>query len=126
MALLAAVQCCCLQLLPLGPLQTTLDGLLLRMQLWSADEALQLSHMGMGTYLGDTSVQTDEAVVDALLYSVTHGWNVIDTGALTGVDWLYVLLQGGGAGLVCRLDLQRGCSEGAMSCPCLANLALPL
>lgn len=37
--------------------------------------------MGMGTYLGETDTQTDEAVVDAVLYSVTHGWNVIDTGA---------------------------------------------
>jgi hypothetical protein len=45
-----------------------------------ADERLYLSDMGMGTYLGEADSATDEAVVDALLYSVTHGWNVIDTG----------------------------------------------
>ena len=42
---------------------------------------LTLSSLGMGTYLGAIDDATDEQVLSALLYSVTRGWNVIDTGA---------------------------------------------
>ncbi len=47
-----------------------------------ADQALHLSTLGVGTYLGEADGATDEAVVTALLYTLSHGWNVIDTGAL--------------------------------------------
>ena len=41
---------------------------------------LMLGSMGTGTYLGDPDARTDEAVTTAVIYSVAHGWNVIDTG----------------------------------------------
>lgn len=47
-----------------------------------ADAPLFLSSLGTGTYLGKDDVKTDDAVTAALLFSVTHGWNVIDTGVI--------------------------------------------
>jgi aryl-alcohol dehydrogenase-like predicted oxidoreductase len=41
---------------------------------------LYLSSLGTGTYLGNADDSTDEQVLTALLYAVTRGWNVIDTG----------------------------------------------
>eukprot|EP00195_Chlamydomonas_chlamydogama_P005244 CAMPEP_0202907644 /NCGR_PEP_ID=MMETSP1392-20130828/43368_1 /ASSEMBLY_ACC=CAM_ASM_000868 /TAXON_ID=225041 /ORGANISM="Chlamydomonas chlamydogama, Strain SAG 11-48b" /LENGTH=441 /DNA_ID=CAMNT_0049596647 /DNA_START=275 /DNA_END=1600 /DNA_ORIENTATION=- len=48
---------------------------------WSADEHLQLSSMGVGTYLGDVDRRTDEQVTTAVIHSVAHGWNIIDTAS---------------------------------------------
>jgi hypothetical protein len=46
-----------------------------------------LSGLGMGTYLGELDDATDEAMVAAVLYSVSHGWNVVDTGrTATGMN----------------------------------------
>eukprot|EP00879_Flechtneria_rotunda_P016525 GHRR01017294.1.p1 GENE.GHRR01017294.1~~GHRR01017294.1.p1 ORF type:complete len:503 (+),score=147.23 GHRR01017294.1:667-2175(+) len=42
---------------------------------------LQLSSLGLGTYLGAVDDATDEQVLAALMYSVARGWNVIDTAA---------------------------------------------
>lgn len=41
---------------------------------------LYLSSLGLGTYLGLQDEATDEAVLAAILYSASRGWNVIDTG----------------------------------------------
>lgn len=41
---------------------------------------LYLSSLGTGTYLGNADDSTDEQVLTALLYAVTRGWNVLDTG----------------------------------------------
>lgn len=41
---------------------------------------LQLSSLGLGTYLGPSDDATDEQVIAAVMYSATRGWNVIDTG----------------------------------------------
>ena len=43
-------------------------------------DKLQLSSVGVGTYLGALDARTDEAVAAAVVYSVASGWNVIDTG----------------------------------------------
>ncbi|KAJ9521686.1 hypothetical protein QJQ45_015390, partial [Haematococcus lacustris] len=56
------------------------DSLYKSVKLLMSEEALALSGLGVGTYLGEGDEATDEASVAALLYSVTHGWNVIDTG----------------------------------------------
>lgn len=45
------------------------------------EDALRLSSLGTGTHLGDLDTRTDEAVESAIIYSVTHGWNVIDTAS---------------------------------------------
>ena len=42
---------------------------------------LLLSSLGTGTYLGPADASGDEPQLCALLYSVSRGWNVIDTGA---------------------------------------------
>lgn len=45
------------------------------------DASLTLSSLGMGTYLGASDADTDEAVTSAVLKSIASGWNVIDTAA---------------------------------------------
>lgn len=40
-----------------------------------------VSSLGTGTYLGDANPATDEAVVTAIIYAATHGWNIIDTAS---------------------------------------------
>ncbi|KAL6755522.1 hypothetical protein V8C86DRAFT_2676453 [Haematococcus lacustris] len=57
------------------------DSLYKSVKLLMSEEALALSGLGVGTYLGEGDEATDEASVAALLYSVTHGWNVIDTAS---------------------------------------------
>lgn len=44
------------------------------------EETILLSSLGMGTYLGEADDLTDEQTLCALLFTITHGWNVIDTG----------------------------------------------
>eukprot|EP00198_Chlamydomonas_reinhardtii_P002917 XP_001692253.1 predicted protein [Chlamydomonas reinhardtii] len=44
-------------------------------------DKLQLSSVGVGTYLGALDARTDEAVAAAVVYSVASGWNVIDTAS---------------------------------------------
>ena len=51
--------------------------------------------MGTGTYLGDPDARTDEAVTTAVIYSVAHGWNVIDTGVKV---WHVTCVCEGGGG----------------------------
>lgn len=46
----------------------------------AGDDTLLLSSLGMGTYLGGEDDATDEAQLSALLYSISHGVNVVDTG----------------------------------------------
>eukprot|EP00878_Enallax_costatus_P038896 GHUV01044385.1.p1 GENE.GHUV01044385.1~~GHUV01044385.1.p1 ORF type:complete len:396 (+),score=75.04 GHUV01044385.1:591-1778(+) len=46
-----------------------------------SEDYLQLSSLGLGTYLGASDDVTDEQVVSAVMYSATRGWNVIDTAA---------------------------------------------
>jgi hypothetical protein len=61
------------------------------------DDTLLLSSLGVGTYLGADDEGTDEAQLCALLYSVTHGWNVIDTGGWADGwrdDWCLVWCLG--------------------------------
>ena len=45
------------------------------------DPWLMLSSLGVGTYLGEPSVQDDIAQAAAIILSVHSGWNVIDTAA---------------------------------------------
>lgn len=45
------------------------------------DSKLLLSSLGVGTYLGNNDRQTDEAVSTAIIFSVSHGLNVIDTAS---------------------------------------------
>eukprot|EP00798_Chlamydomonas_sp_ICE-L_P031592 gene31592-6786_t len=42
---------------------------------------LYISSLGIGTYLGPEDCKTDELVTTAVMYSVSHGWNVIDTAS---------------------------------------------
>ncbi|GFH12788.1 ShKT domain-containing protein, partial [Haematococcus lacustris] len=51
------------------------DSLYKSVKLLMSEEALSLSGLGVGTYLGEGDEATDEGSVAALLYSVTHGWN---------------------------------------------------
>ncbi|KAG2423763.1 hypothetical protein HXX76_015039 [Chlamydomonas incerta] len=44
-------------------------------------DKLQLSSLGVGTYLGGLDERTDDAVAAAVIYSVASGWNVIDTAS---------------------------------------------
>jgi len=57
------------------------EGHLKTLKMQPQDELLHISGMGMGTYLGEPDALTDEAVIAALLYTVTHGWNVVDTAS---------------------------------------------
>ena len=45
------------------------------------DPWLYLSSLGVGTYLGTTSLEDDTAATAAIVQSAIHGWNVIDTAA---------------------------------------------
>eukprot|EP00877_Chromochloris_zofingiensis_P007465 jgi/Chrzof1/2972/Cz12g06160.t1 len=45
------------------------------------EETILLSSLGMGTYLGEADDLTDEQTLCALLFTITHGWNVIDTAS---------------------------------------------
>ncbi len=48
-------------------------------QNYRKSHGLILSNVGIGTYLGDTSAQTDALVVDAVKSSIESGINVVDT-----------------------------------------------
>ena len=46
---------------------------------YNSFQNLQLSNVGIGTYLGEPDSQTDNAVKDAVKKSILSGINVIDT-----------------------------------------------
>lgn len=50
----------------------------------SGASGLQLGSIGFGSYLGDSDRKTDDAMESAVIHSVTHGSNVIDTGKTGG------------------------------------------
>jgi aryl-alcohol dehydrogenase-like predicted oxidoreductase len=45
----------------------------------SFDDGLELSSLGIGTYLGKTDPETDEAVENAVIRCIGDGWNVVDS-----------------------------------------------
>ena len=45
------------------------------------DPWLTLSSLGVGTYLGTASLEDDITATAAIVQSVSHGWNIVDTAA---------------------------------------------
>jgi hypothetical protein len=52
----------------------------------AGEDTLLISSLGVGTYMGTPDAATDEAQLCALVYSVTRGWNLIDTGGRTSLS----------------------------------------
>lgn len=55
-----------------------------------AVDSLKLSSLAISTTVGNPDRRSDDAVEAAVIHSITHGWNVIDTGGVGSMRLAHV------------------------------------